>query len=141
MNFRQLFNFKPARQIGDVNGYVSDLDAIIEKPVYFKFHGKIFEIKPIETKTFFRFTNMVGAALELQKKPNLKQDELIDFYHAMINSVCENISRKDIEDMSAAQLTAIIDLIMNTVTGKIWGDEKKKMLVPLTQGPQVASEQ
>jgi hypothetical protein len=117
--------------IDGLPGFVADLDALIQKPLHFKLRGKICTINPISSLTFYKFSNNVGKAYELHKTKDLTRDDIIKFYFEMLSSVCDDITTEDVEEMNEAQITALIQLILDAVTGRIWGTEKKKTLIPL----------
>jgi hypothetical protein len=125
----------PARTAEDVRGFVADLDALENEPVYFKLRGSVKKIEPLSFIQFCRFANDVGKSVELQKKPDISKDELMNFYYEMFHNICKDISKEDVLNMTEKQFTATISLIMDSVTGRIWGDEKKKMFVQLTDAP------
>lgn len=122
-----LFSRKPKQDDAKI---VVDLDEILAKPVAFRFAGKIHVIKPIQTKEFYSLANATAELWALRDAKNITPDQLIDRYYALISSVCPSIKRKDVEGMTQAQVTALYQLIMDTVMGrqqaKDQQDEKKK---------------
>ena len=121
----------PARNASKQPKMFADLDALIAEPIYFKIHGKIFEIKPIKTDVFFKFSNKYVEFFGLEKMPNATTDDMVEKYYEMASSVCANITKKDVANMTPAQMGALFQIIIDTVTGRVFSDEKKKNLTPL----------
>lgn len=112
-----LFAFKkPVETTAQV---VSDLDALVAEPIAFRFQGKLHEIKPISTLELLRFTNAFAQLQQLnQKSDTISVDELIDAYTSVISSVCPTITREHVKDMTQAQVSALFQLVMDSVVGK-----------------------
>jgi hypothetical protein len=98
---------------------VSDLDALVAEPIAFKLHGKIFTINPISTLELLKFTNAFAKiqAINTKSEP-ITVAELVDAYLEVISSVCPEIERRDIEAMTQAQISALFQLVMDSVVGK-----------------------
>lgn len=131
--FGAIKRLMPSRQkyTEAANNAVADLDAILVEPVSFKLHGKIHIIKPLDVQQFMLLTKAIIDFQELQSKDAITPSELIDRYYSLMNGVCPSIKRKDIEDMTHQQVAALYDLVMNTITGKIF--EEKKTLKMATK--------
>lgn len=130
-----VFNFKPARTKVQDTDIVSDLDALIEKPIAIKLLGKIHVIKPINTATFFQVTNALAKMDAMKNEPNYTKDQLIDSYTMIFSSVCDTIGKEEIECMTQAQVGALFKIVLDTITGKAHIDaaaesEKKKTMSP-----------
>jgi len=98
---------------------VSDLDALVAEPIAFRFKGRVHEIKPISTLELLKFTNAFAALQTLQgKSDTVTVAELVDAYAGVIASVCPTITREHVEDMTQAQVSALFQLVMDSVTGK-----------------------
>lgn len=127
-----LFNLKTGKPVEMPEAQVvSDLDAMIAHPIAFRLHGKIHHIKPISVKEFYAFTNAIASIGSLEKQEKVTTAQVIDLYTRIICSVCESITRKDVEMMTQAQCGALLSLIVEAVTGKAHVepgqvDEKKK---------------
>jgi hypothetical protein len=104
---------------------VVDLDEILAKPVAFRFAGRVHTIKPIQTKEFYALANATAELWALRDAKELTADQLIDRYTALISSVCHSIRRKDIEGMTQSQVTALYQLIMDTVMGKTQASDQQ----------------
>lgn len=112
---------------------VADLDAILTEPVSFKLHGKSHVINPLSVEKFMVLTAAIVDINELQKKSDITPSELIDKYYALMNGVCPSIKRKDIEDMTQQQVAALYEIVMNTITGKIFAQKKSLTMTTVTQ--------
>lgn len=119
--------FRPARPSshGDTQ-VVSDLDAICVKPVAIQWQGRTHVLKPITTAEFLRASEAMAKmdALTKKDKDQIKLDELVDAYANVIASVCDTITRKDVLKMSQAQVGALIQVIIDHVTGRIHAEKK-----------------
>lgn len=127
-----VFNFKPARPTAE-SDIISDLDALIEKPIGFTFQGKTHVINPITTATFFKVANALSAMDALKNKGDYSKDDLVGVYLGVFSSVCDTIGRKEIESMTQAQAGALLQIILDCVVGKaqverasVENTEKKK---------------
>lgn len=122
-----LFNLKTGKQLElPETQVVSDLDAMVAHPVAFRLHGKVHSIKPISVKEFYAFTNAVISLQALESAEQLTPSQVIDLYQRLIQSVCETVSRADIEQMTQAQCGALLNLIVECVTGKAQVEESKE---------------
>lgn len=128
-----LFNLKTGKPVEMPEAQVvSDLDAMIAHPIAFRLHGKIHQIKPISVKEFYAFTNAIASITTLESDNKITTAQVIDLYTRIICSVCDSITRKDVELMTQAQCGALLNLIVEAVTGKAHAesqapsDEKKK---------------
>ena len=131
----KLINFKPSRSkvLEDVD-LVSDLDALIEKPITFRVLGKIHKIKPISTKEFFRVLNSLDRLNRLNRLDGKFTDkDLLDAYVELVGSVCETIGKSEILQMSQAQVIALVQLIIDSISGKTHAEFEKKKKFPISQ--------
>ena len=110
---------------------IADLDAMIVEPVSFKLHGKIHVIKPLTTEQFFILSANLNEIYKLKEQSNFTAEQLIDKYYELMSTACKTITRKDIEDMEQYQVSALFELVVETITGKIFAEKKK--IVPLTE--------
>lgn len=117
---------------------VSDLDAMVAHPVAFRLHGKVHFIKPITVKEFYAFTNAINSINALEKQEHVTSGQVLEMYEKLICSVCDSVTRKDVENLTQAQCGALLNLIIECVTGKAQVDsvqagaseEKKNSLIP-----------
>lgn len=135
-----LFQLRPARtnvtSPSDGLGpqVVADIDAIEVRPVAFKWKGKLHTIKPVSTKEYLKVTEVFGKMDALGKTSNYTVEQLVDVYAELIMTLCNTIKREDILEMSQAQVGALLQLVIDHVTGRVAQDEKKKTLAQ-TQVP------
>ena len=111
---------------------VSDLDALVAEPIAFRFKGRVHEIKPISTLELLKFTNAFAILQGLNEKSGtVSVEELVTAYAEVIGSVCPTITREHVQEMTQAQVGALFQLVMDSVTGKahaapgVSGEEKK----------------
>lgn len=125
----------PTRTQATPPGPIADLDAIVAEAVPFKFQGKVHFIKPITLREFLRFTQANAVFLErLKSETAMTADQLASEYEAVIQSVCDTITKRHILEMEQAQVAALYQLIIDTVTGQVSTPEeskKKRMRLPL----------
>lgn len=117
--FRKRKNLKVSSDI------VADLDAMIVENVGFKLHGKQHVIRPLTVEQFMLYAVNLSEIYSLKERNDLSASELIDKYYALISSVCSTVKRSDIEEMSQQQVSALFELIVETVTGKVFVEKKK----------------
>lgn len=124
-----LETLRPARESETVT--VLDLDKIVVQNLEFRFRGQTHILKPISNKAYF------VRALAAVKIANLSYNDpeavkkAHDTYFDLISSVCDTITREDIDQMAPVQSGALVDLICEKIAGKtaISEEEKKKTLV------------
>lgn len=103
---------------------VADLDALLVEPVSFKLHRKVHLINPLSVEQFMHLSASLVDIMDLQKKQGLTSEELIDKYYALVSSVCSTVTKDDIREMSQQQVAALFNLIMETITGKVFAEKK-----------------
>ena len=122
-----VFNFRTGRKVSQNATIVSDLDKMIAEPIAFRLHGKIHTIEPISVKEFYAYTNALARLNALRDKENIENGELVDAYFNLFTSVCKSIKIEDLENMTQAQVGALFQLVIDSVTGKAYtSDEEKK---------------
>ena len=126
-----LFHVKPSRpERPESEDIVSDLDALVAKPVAFKLGGKIRQIKPVTTLQFFTIVNQLSQLENVRTAPDVTGEKLLNIYHQLFSSVCDDFTLADVEDMTQAQCAGLMQLIMDVVTGRAQAEvEKKKIQV------------
>ena len=108
-----------------------DLDALISESVRFKFQGQSHEIKPVSIEVFMRFSNAWYELQQLIKNDQIDEKSAMDVSVGLIQSVCDSLPEEKIRnEMSVAQIGALVQLIVETVTGHDTDEEtiKKKVL-------------
>ena len=125
-----LFNLRTGKQVdGPEAVVVSDLDAMVANPVAFRLHGKVHRMRPITVKEFFAVSNALLSLERLKSDDRLTDEQIIDLYFQIIHSVCDSVTKNDIKSMTHAQAGALIQLIVDHVTGRAHvpiPDEQKK---------------
>jgi hypothetical protein len=126
-----IFSVKTGKPVdGPDAQVVSDLDAMVAERVAFRLHGKVHYINPISVKEFFAYTNALVQIQALEKVDSVDANHVVDLYCALIQSVCQTVSRQDVKEMTQAQAGALIQLISDCVTGRAHAknsDEKKNL--------------
>lgn len=123
--FKKFFNRKlmPARS--SHSEQIADLDAMIVEAVSFKLHGKIHTIKPLTTEQFLLLSSNLNKVYALRDKGEVTADNLIDAYYELMHTASPTIKRKDIAEMSQYQVSALFELVVETITGKLFAEKKK----------------
>lgn len=126
-----LSKIKPARTAAMEAEIVSDLDAIVVKPVSILWQGHAHVLKPISTKEFLLATEAMAKMDALSKQgTGVKMEELVDVYAGVIGSVCDTIGKRELMQMSQAQVGALLQTVVDHVTGRIHAPEKKSPVTP-----------
>lgn len=117
---------------------IADLDDLISQPIGFRYLGKEYVIEPMTTRNFITVTKALGeleAILKRQEGGELNEDEIYDAYFLFVSSLCKKISLSDIRKATVSQLHALLNLLMQHITGQTASqmvgnpDEKKKIQV------------
>lgn len=103
---------------------VADLDALLEKPIFFKFKGRAYEIRPLSTKDCLRVYAEFVRVKSMSEKENLTGNEIIDTYTDLFRQVCPEFGRREVEQLSPAQLGALYALVIKTITGEAQAEKK-----------------
>lgn len=117
----------PSRTQKQKSDLVADLDALLDESIGFRLHGKDHDIRPISAKEFFKFTNAYARLSELSETKEIPAEKLIEGYYEVFSSVCDTITLEDVKQMSLAQVGALFQLIIETVSGRAQVDQKKTL--------------
>lgn len=111
-----------------------DLDALVEKGAEFKFKDHIYTLKPIDAETFMSFSNEWASLQMLVTQDLVSEEDSMNVCVQLIRSVCREIPAELIrKEMTLAQIGALINLIVNSVTGQVDSKKKVKMREPAFQ--------
>lgn len=108
-----------------------DLDALVSESVKFKFKGETHEIKPITVEAFMRFNNAWFDLQYMIETGDIDETSSMDVSVNLIKSVCDSLPEDRIrKEMAVAQIGALVQLIIETITGRDTDEEdiKKKVL-------------
>lgn len=121
--------FKPTRDAlhGDVE-IVTDLDALVNEEVAFRLAGKTYKLRPLSAGEAFVVWQNLAKLESLKSQKEVSFEQVINFYAELFGSICPDIKRKHVEDMSQTQCAALLQLVLDTVTGRVFADSKKKAL-------------
>lgn len=111
-----------------MSSLIADLDLLVEESINFKLHGKTHSINAISTIDFLKFSSKLSALNDTFVKENLSGEELISSYFDLIFSVCNTVTLSDVEKCTQPQIAALLNLIIQKVTGKLTEDKKKTLL-------------
>lgn len=106
---------------------IADLDAILADPVYFKWDGKNHAIKPMSTKQYLRVLDKYSDLFSMNKAESKPTEEELQNGFGDLFSMCiDTIGRKEVARMTPVQVGAIMQLIIEAITGKAQADTVKK---------------
>jgi hypothetical protein len=134
----KLFNFRTGREINPENRIViADLDALMADSVWFKWEGRLHEIRPMNLKSFMRVMNKYADLLNGKTKSDTTTEELYTLYGHFFSEVCPTIGPAEVAKMSVPQVAALFNYVVNTITGKAQAEdaEKKKNLTQSQSSP------
>jgi hypothetical protein len=128
----------PARTEKKPLKIIADFDALISEPIGFRFHGKEYEIKPVDTETFMRVAKALQEIQDLLSQrtqgTEVDNEKVYDAYHKFLSPLCPSITLKDLNSMALPQIHALKNLIIRHMLGdtaeQMQGEksEKKKSL-------------
>lgn len=118
--------FKPARGAAKATP-IADLDAMLVQPIEFRLLGRDHVINPISVEQFFLVTTKWADLDELKAVKDIPVEVVLDKYYEIISSVVDSISREDLNQMSMQQIGGALQLVVETVTGKAFVDQKKTL--------------
>lgn len=119
--------FKPTRDAHEGVEVVADLDALVSEEVAFRFQGKTYYLRPLTAgEAFVAWQNLANLE-EFKKRENVTFKDVLDFYSEMFKSVCPEITREDVAEMTQPQCAALLQLILDTITGRVFTESKKKV--------------
>lgn len=127
-----LFNLRTGKVLdGPEAAIVSDLDAMVANPIAFRLHGKVHYLKPVTVKEFFAYANALAGLERLKSDEKLSDEQIVELYSQLIQSVCETVKADDVKLMTHAQATALLQLVIDHITGRAHApapkqDEQKK---------------
>lgn len=127
-----IFRLRPARASAEARGVevVTDLDALVSRSVAFRFQGETFEIKPLTTGETLAAYNAFSKVDELAKKSRITGPEILDAYEAIFTTVCPSFKRRHLEKLMPSQLAALFNLVLETVTGRVYSREELQKKTP-----------
>lgn len=117
---------------------VADLDAIKAEPVLFVLHGKEFLIVPMDVVTFMSMLDEYMNLMDLKKLDSVTPEQLVENYFKCFSKVIPDLTKKDISDMTQQQCAALYELVMDTITGRVFTEKKSlyHKMEERTQTPQ-----
>jgi hypothetical protein len=119
--------FLPARQTVEVR-VMMDLDRLISEPVGFMLHGKIRCVKPLTQKNFMYMTNELAALDTIRLSGERDPAKIRKAYLELFRKACEPITEDDLTKMTDAQIGALVQQIIECVTGRAQASGEKKTL-------------
>lgn len=120
----------PARDNADQSAEeICDLDIVVSTRAVFIFQGKMRRILPITTERLFAFWK---AADEFKRTKFGTADAMNKSFHAILATVCKEISVKETAMMTVVQRGLVLELIARKVTGQASLEDELKKKV--TQG-------
>ena len=121
-----LKKLRPARSMNQEAVVVSDLDALVDTPVAFKFQGETHVINPLTAGEFLQVYEAFAKIEILVNEKNITAQEVVEAYTELFSSVCKTITKRHVEEMTQAQSAALFQLVLQSVTGKAQVEAQKK---------------
>lgn len=111
-----------------VGALIADLDEIVQGKSRIKLHGKFHQVNPILVEEFFALSGAFAKirAIEEAEKPSL--EDLIDGYYSIIFPTIPTIAKDDLRECSHSQLAALLQTVLNHITGGLTPEKKKEIL-------------
>ena len=128
MFFKQKLMPARTQALGSARG-IADLDAMLVEPVGFKLLGRDHVMRPLSVEQFFRVTTKWAELEAIRADKEINVEALLDKYHEIISAAVPTVKREDMDKMSMQQIGAVLQLVVETVTGKIFATEEKKTLL------------
>lgn len=125
----KLLRLRPARPEQHVN-VVRDLDSLASDNVGFRFGGKTHILRSIGVGELLQVYEAFGTVFKTAKDSKSTSGDVIDAYTELFSSLCDTITRKEVEQMTQAQAAALFQLVLDTVTGSAQAEGLKKNLTP-----------
>jgi response regulator RpfG family c-di-GMP phosphodiesterase len=113
-----IFNFREPKKTDKPTIVVADFDRLESHSVGFVLHGKTHIIRPVKVREFYAAISKLAAFAELQKKEKLTDDEVNQKYLEIIQTLCDTITLKDIQECTAPQIGGLFQLIVDSILGK-----------------------
>ncbi|OPZ24619.1 MAG: hypothetical protein BWZ03_00094 [bacterium ADurb.BinA186] len=107
---------------------LTDLDALVDQPIYFRLQGRTYKIKPMNTEQCFIAWSQFSKLDALIKAKEVSMTDAIEVYADLFESVVEDFDRKIVRDMTQAQCGALLKLVFDSVSGKAQAEVKKKAI-------------
>lgn len=106
---------------------IADLDAMIGEPGQIKLLGKWHTFKPMAVEDYFKSIKAMDVFFKKEDGSQVTADEMINRYYEILHPLCDTISLEDLNKLSLQQLTALFQVIVDTISGRIFGDQKKTL--------------
>lgn len=119
--------FRPSRATVEVR-VVADLDRLVSESVGFMLHGKVRRIKPLTQETFLKVINELATLDMLRTSKDFEPIKLRKAYLSLFSKACEPMSDSDLKQMTDAQIGALVQQIIECVTGRAQASGEKKNL-------------
>jgi hypothetical protein len=113
-----IFNFREPKKTDKPTIVVADFDRLESHSVGFVLHGKTHIIRPVKVREFYAAISKLSTFGELQKKEKLTDDEVNQKYLEIIQTLCDTITLKDIQECTAPQIGGLFQLIVDSILGK-----------------------
>jgi hypothetical protein len=113
-----IFNLREPKKTDKPTIVVADFDRLESHSVGFVLHGKTHIIRPVKVREFYAAISKLAAFGELQKKEKLTDDEVNQKYLEIIQTLCDTITLKDIQECTAPQIGGLFQLIVDSILGK-----------------------
>jgi hypothetical protein len=121
--------FKPRREAEDVR-VVADLDRMLGDLPGFRFQGRIYRVKAMNTAVWLQLCNELAGLNLRMKDSGFDRAEVRKRYSSLLGKAVDGIRFEDVDRMTDAQLGAVVQLVVECVTGKAYVEDPKKKTGP-----------
>lgn len=129
----------PAREKHPTVKILSDFDKMVSESVGFKFHGKVYVMKPVNVGNFMSVTLAYQGIIQMMSDRSegkgLNDEDVYLKYFDLISPIVPEITFAEVRSMTLVVLNQLINLIYRQLAGdpSLYSDvEKKKFLNPPT---------
>lgn len=102
---------------------IADLDAMLARPKSFRLFGRWRELKPLTTAEFYAFMSATAEFYALKDAKFASEKErskaIADKCFEIFKSVCDDLTREEVDRMALVQCLALFGHITDSVTGKL----------------------
>jgi hypothetical protein len=104
---------------------IADFDAMVAESVWFTLNGKDWEIAPMDMMAYLKFVNgyQEYCNWEVSEK-EITAELVIDKTLTLVKTAVPKMTKKDFGSLNSQQIGALIQIIMETVTGRAHAQKK-----------------
>lgn len=113
---------------------IVDMNTILEQSIVVRWKDKKFRLDPLSLEDFLKLANQYELMHKRCAEGDVSSEELITSYFNLFHILTPDITRENVGDMSIAECSAFMAIVIDKLAGKIHADnpvhasqfEKKK---------------